>query len=268
MLLLVDGAHPVAQVQAAAMGLDVPHQRAMEPAVGGALQQVQSGCLCPGCKHHEDGQHAAGGDGPAIQKAQGIGDGIPQALQTGPAAPVAKKPLRKAEAIQGPNHRHGALDVHQAPHNGGSAQGQGITQLVHPAQLGRGEKRLEPVERRPQGKTKVKLPHVATGIDKQMGMLLGQQVVQGAHLGHEGKQVGVVVEEDVETHLDVVALAVHPTARLAPHKGAPFIKVHLVPGIRQLHRRRQPRQPRANNCNPHPVPSRTGVTLGAGGRGR
>ena len=58
-LLVMDGRDAVAQMQAGTALLDVAEDRTGEPAVGGALEQVELGGFGLGSEHHEDRQHAA-----------------------------------------------------------------------------------------------------------------------------------------------------------------------------------------------------------------
>ena len=103
---------PVAQMQPATALLDVVEDRAREPAVGRAFEQVEFGGLGFGGKHHEDREHAAGRDRLAINEAQGIGDRIPHPLNALLTAAMAHKPLLEADPIQGSDRLHGSLVVH------------------------------------------------------------------------------------------------------------------------------------------------------------
>merc|ERR1739841_142218 len=107
---------------------------------------------------------------------------------------MAQKPLAKTDAIEGANGAHRPLVVHQASHDRAGAESQGIAQLVDPIELRCGEKGLEAVERSAEGKAKIQLPEITTFIDKQMGVIFGQQIVESAHLAHQRKEIGVVEE--------------------------------------------------------------------------
>ena len=96
-----------------------------------------------------------------------------------------------------------------------------------------------------------------------MGVVFGEEIAECSHLGHQGKEVGVVEEEDMQPHLNVVALGVFPTAHLAAHEGARLIEIHLVAGINQINRRRQPSQTRTHDGDPHaPSPQTVGRLYG------
>lgn len=86
-----------------------------------------------------------------------------------------------------------------------------------------------------------------------MGVGLGQQVFKGPHLAQQGEQVGVVEEEHMQPHLDVVAVPIHPAANLAAHEGACLVEIHLVAGLHQIHRRRQTGQSRTHDGDAHPA---------------
>ena len=168
---------------------------------------------------------------------------------------MAHKPLLKTDPIQGPDRLHRSLVIHQAAHDRAGAQRQGIAQFVDPAELGSGEEGLEPVEGGAEGEAEIELAQVAAGVHKQMGVVFGQQVLERPHLAHQGKEVGVVEEEHVQPHLDVVAAPIHPTPHLAAQEGPGLVEVHLVAGIHQIHRGRQPGQSRTHDGDLHPSAS-------------
>ena len=165
---------------------------------------------------------------------------------------MAGEPVFKADAIEVADHRHGALVIDQAAHDRAGAQGQGIAQLVDPVELGGGEEGLEAVEGGADREAEIELAQVAALVHKQVGVVFGQQVVEGAHLAQQGKQVGVVEEEDMQPHLDVVAALIDPAAHLAAHERPGLVQVHLVAGIDQINRRRQTGQTRTHDGDPHP----------------
>ena len=158
------------------------------------------------------------------------------------AAAMAEEPLLKADAIQVANHPHRPLVIHQAAHDRAGAQGQGIAQLVDPVELGGGEKGLEAVEGGAEGKAEIQLAQVAAGIHEQVGVVLGEEVVDRPHLAQQGEEVGVVEEEHMQPHLDVVAALIHPAAHLAAHERPGFVEIHLMAGIHEIHGRGQTRQ--------------------------
>ena len=84
-----------------------------------------------------------------------------------------------------------------------------------------------------------------------MGVILREQVVDRSHLAHQGEQVGVVEEEDMQSHLDVIASVIHPAADLAAHEGTCFVKIDLVAGIHQIHSRGQSSQTRTHDRDLH-----------------
>ena len=84
-----------------------------------------------------------------------------------------------------------------------------------------------------------------------MRVLLGQQVLERPDFAHQGEEVGVVEEEDVQPHLDVVTAVIHPAAHLAAHEGPGFVEINGVTGINQIHRRRETGEPGTDNRDPH-----------------
>ena len=56
--------------------------------------------LCPYGEELEDGEHAPGRSIVAIQKAQGVADGIPHALDGSPRAALGDEPIREGDVVQ------------------------------------------------------------------------------------------------------------------------------------------------------------------------
>ncbi len=250
-LLFMDLGDTVTQVQRATAGLDVLQDRPGQPAVGRSLEQVELGRLGARGEHHEDRQHAAGRDGLAVNEPQGVGDGVPHAADAFRTAAMADEPLAEADPIEGADGAHRPLVIHQTANDGAGAQGQGIAQLVHPGQLGGSEKGLQAVEGGTDREAEVQLAQIPALIDEQVGVVLGEQVFKGPHLAHQRKQVGVVEEEDMQPHLNVVAPFIHPAAHLAAHEGTGLIEINAVTGIHQIHRCRETGQSCPDDGNPH-----------------
>ena len=82
-------------------------------------------------------------------------------------------------------------------------------------------------------------------------MVFRKQVVEGADFAHQSKEIGVVKEKDVQSHLDVIAIGIDPAANFPAHKGTGFVEVHLMTGIHQIHRSGQACQTGTNNRDPH-----------------
>ena len=59
-------------------------------------------------------------------------------------------------------------------------------------------------------------------------MLLEAQLVEGAGAHHDAEEVVVAAEEDVEPHLDVVAVVVLPAAHLTADERPELEDLHLV----------------------------------------
>jgi hypothetical protein len=165
---------------------------------------------------------------------------------------VLKKPLLEADGVEGPDHPHGPLVIHQTSHDRTGAEGQRIAQLVDPAELGGGEEGLEAVEGSPDREAEIELPQITACVHKQVGVILGKQVVDRPHFAHQGEEVGVVEEEDVQPHLDVVAIGILPAADLAPKERTGLIEIDLMTGVHEVHRCSQTGQPRTDNGDPHP----------------
>ena len=157
----------------------------------------------------------------------------------------------KLRRVEGSDHTHRPLVVHQPTHDRTGAQGQGIAQLVDPGELRGREEGLEAIEGCPEWKAEIKLAKITATVHKQVGVVLGEEVVDGPDLGHQGKEVGVVVEKDMQSHLDVIAIRVLPAAHLAAHERPGLIEIDLVTGIHQIHRRRKAGQPRSNDGDLH-----------------
>ena len=128
-----------------------------------------------------------------------------------------------------------------------------FAQLVDPAELWRGEERLEAVEGSPDREAEIQFPQVTTLVHEQVGVLLGQQVFKGTHLPHQGEEIGVIEKEHVQPHFDVVAAVINPAAHLAAHERASLIEIHLMPGIHQVHRSGEARETGTDNRDPHLV---------------
>ena len=84
-----------------------------------------------------------------------------------------------------------------------------------------------------------------------MGVILGQEIVESTHLAHQREQVRVIEKEDMQPHLDVVAIRVHPAAHLSAHERTSLIEIHLMACIHQIHSSGEASQPRTHNRDPH-----------------
>ena len=241
------------QVQLASTLLDVVEDRTREPAMGRSLQQIELGGFRLGRKHHEDGEHAAGGDGLAIDKAQGVGNGVPHPSDAFGATAMADEPILETDGVEGSDGAHRPLVIHQTAHYRAGAQGQGIAQLVDPAELRCGEKRLEAVKGCANGEAKIQLPQIAPLVHEQVRVLLGQKILERSHLAHQGEEVGVIKEEDVQPHLDVVTALIHPAAHLAAHEGTGFVEIHLMARIHEVHCSGEAGEAGTNDRDPHKI---------------
>ena len=164
---------------------------------------------------------------------------------------MADKPILETDGIQGADGAHRPLVIHESPHDWTGAQGQGIAQLVDPAELGRREEGLETVERCSDGEAEIQLAQITALVHEQMGVLLGQQVFKRTDLAHQGKEVGVVEEKDMQPHLDVVAAVIHPAANLAAPERTRFVEVNGMACIDQIHRSREAGETGTDNRDPH-----------------
>ena len=68
-----------------------------------------------------------------------------------------------------------------------------------------------------------------------MGMLLEAEIVIGPHFFHQVKQIVITAKEDMQTHFDMVAIPIDPTAHLAANKTPRFIQFHFMTRIHQFH---------------------------------
>ena len=164
---------------------------------------------------------------------------------------MAHKPILETDGVQGADGAHRPFVIHQTPHDRTGAQGQGIAQLIDPAQLRRGEERLEAIERGSDREAEIQFPQITALIHKQMGVLLGQQILKRTHFPHQREEIGVVEEEHMQPHFDVVAAVIHPAAHLAAHERTGLVEVHLMASIHQVHRSGEARETGTDNRDPH-----------------
>ena len=80
-----------------------------------------------------------------------------------------------------------------------------------------------------------------------MRVLLQTEVLQRADALHDAEEVVVAAEEDVQTHLDVVAVLVHPGTHLPAVEPARVEDVDLVPSLAELHGGDHTRETRADD---------------------
>ena len=104
-------AAPGADVDAPAAGLDVVGDRLEQAFCGGAVEHAQSGGVGFGSKELEDCQHAACADVFAVQKAEGVRDGVPHAVNAGLRTSMRLEPVGKGHAVQGPDVTHASFGV-------------------------------------------------------------------------------------------------------------------------------------------------------------
>jgi hypothetical protein len=84
-----------------------------------------------------------------------------------------------------------------------------------------------------------------------MGVIFWQKIFEGPNLLHQGEEIGVVEEEDVEPHFDVVAIGVFPAAHLAAHEWACLVEVHLMARIDKIYRSGKASETGTDNRDPH-----------------
>ena len=84
-----------------------------------------------------------------------------------------------------------------------------------------------------------------------MRVILRQQVLKGAHFAHQGKEIGVIEEEDMQPHFDVVAAFIHPAADLAAPERTRLVEVHGMACIDQVHRSGEAGETGTDNRDPH-----------------
>mmetsp|Transcript_14299 Transcript_14299/g.28536 ORF Transcript_14299/g.28536 Transcript_14299/m.28536 type:complete len:510 (-) Transcript_14299:355-1884(-) len=199
------------------------------------LEHPEHARLRPDGEEHEDGEHGPRGNCVTVDEPQGVGDGIPHAVERTAAPTQLREPLRERNVVELPDHVHSPVEVHQRAHNGGGAEPHRIVELVHDAQLLRPGEGLESVERRPDGELEVELPGAPPAVDEGVRVLLQPQVVERAGPAHDAEEVVVAAEEDVETLFDVVPVAVHPARHLAPDEGPDLEHLHLVARVGEIH---------------------------------
>ena len=243
--------HPVAKVELSTTLLDVIEDRPREPAMGRPLEQIEFGCFGLGREHHENCEHAAGRDRLAIDETQCVGNGIPHTPNALHASAMAHKPVLETDRIQGTDGPHRPLVIHKPSHNRTGAKRQGVAQFVDPGKLRGREEGLQTIEWCTDRKTEIEFTQITALVAEQVGVILGEQVFKSPHFFHQRKKIGVVEKENVQPHLDVVAIRIHPAADLAAHEGAGLIKVDLMASIHQIHCSGKAGQTGTDNRNPH-----------------
>ena len=144
--------------------------------------------------------------------------------------------------------------VHQTPHDRTRCQGPGaLRSLSIQLSCGVVKKAFEAVEGCADGEAEIQLPQIAPLVHEQVRVLLGQKVLERSHLAHESEEVGVIEEENVQPHLDVVTALIHPTAHLAAHEGTGFVEIYLMARIHEVHCSGEAGEAGTNDRDPHMI---------------
>ena len=202
-------------------------------------------------KELEDGEHAAGADVVAVDEAEGVGDGVPHALDGAAGAAEGEEPLGEGDVVEVAHHLHAAVKVDEGADDRGGAEADGVHDLVVEAELLRRREGFEAVEGRADAAhAEVEGARRAALIDEDVRVLLeAERAVEGAHALEDAEEVVVAAEKDVEAHLDVVAVLIHPAAHFATDEVACLEQLDLVAGIRKIHRGHHPCQARSDDTN-------------------
>mmetsp|Transcript_15467 Transcript_15467/g.39248 ORF Transcript_15467/g.39248 Transcript_15467/m.39248 type:complete len:260 (-) Transcript_15467:259-1038(-) len=198
-----------------------------------ALAHAQHGRLGAHGEELEDGEHAARGDVVAVDEAEGIGDGVPQALDGAAAAARPFEPLGEGDPIQFAHALHAAVKVEERLHDRAGdrvAERERVRDLVADAELRRSGEGLEAVEGRADpAHPEIELADLAALVDEEVAVILeAQPRFVGANPLHDPEEVVVAAEEDVKTHLDVVAVLVQPRGDLATDEAARLEHLDVV----------------------------------------
>ena len=94
-----------------------------------------------------------------------------------------------------------------------------------------------------------------------MGVVLWQQIVNGTHLAHQRKKIGVIEKENMQPHFDMVAIWIFPTTNLATNERPSFVEIHGMTGINEINSCSQSGKPSAHNGDPHALPTKILPTL-------
>lgn len=214
------------------------------------LEHPEDAGLGPDGEEHEDGEHAPRRDVIAVHESQGVGDGVPHPVQRAATAPQPREPLREGNVVQVAHHVHAPVEIEERPHDGRRPQPHRVVELVLQPQLLRPRKGLQTRHRSPDGKSKVQAAQRPPLVDEGVHVFLHPQLrVETARPLHDPEEVVVAAEEDVQAHLDVVALLVFPAGDLAADEGAEFEHLHVVAGVGEVHGRDHPGEAGAHDAD-------------------
>ena len=190
----------------------------------------------------------------AIDEAERIRDRVPHAVNRTAGRALERplelcEPLCERDVVELADHIHSAVKVDERAYDWAGAEAQRVGELVAHADLLSARKRLQPRHGRADREAEVERAHAAAVVDERVRVLLQPQQVIRARALHDAKKVVVAAEEDVQAHLDVVAVLVQPAAHLATHKGSQLEYFHVVARVSKVHGRDHAGQTRANDTN-------------------
>mmetsp|Transcript_10666 Transcript_10666/g.27711 ORF Transcript_10666/g.27711 Transcript_10666/m.27711 type:complete len:213 (+) Transcript_10666:1004-1642(+) len=207
--------HTRAKVDLHAALSEVVHNRLVQVRGRRALAHAQHGRLRADREELEDGEHAACRDVVAVNEAKGVRDWIPQPLDRAARAARALEPLGEGHVVQVAHAVHPAIKVDERLHDRARdrvAERERVRDLVANVELRGRCERLQAVHGSADAAhAEVELADGATAVDEDVPVILEPQaIVERTHALHDAEEVVVAAKEDVQTHLDVVAIFVDP----------------------------------------------------------
>mmetsp|Transcript_29818 Transcript_29818/g.77179 ORF Transcript_29818/g.77179 Transcript_29818/m.77179 type:complete len:286 (+) Transcript_29818:1225-2082(+) len=235
-------AHRRTQIDLDAALLEVFQDRVVKERLRRPVEHAQHGRLGADGEEHEDSEHAAGGDVVAVNEAECVRDRVPHAINGAARRALEgplelREPLGEGNVVELTNHVHATVEVHERAHDWASAEAKRIRQLIAHAQLLRPCERLQARHRCADREAEIELANTAAIVDERVRVLLEPEEIVRAGALHNAEEIVVAPEEDVQPHLDVVAVLVLPAAHLATDKWAQLKHLHLVAGVGEVHRR-------------------------------
>mmetsp|Transcript_22972 Transcript_22972/g.49707 ORF Transcript_22972/g.49707 Transcript_22972/m.49707 type:complete len:224 (+) Transcript_22972:1078-1749(+) len=208
----------------------------MQTRLGTTLEHPQHTRLGSDGKEHKDGKHASCRDVITIDKPKSIGDGIPHSIQRSTLPTQLGEPFRERNIIKITDHIHTTVKINQGPYNRRGTQPQSIMEFILKTQLFRPSKSLQPTHGSANGKTKVQRAQLPTLVDKRVNMLLDTKLgIKATGAFHNTEQIVITSEEDMQSHLDVIAFLIQPGTNLPADEGTELEHFNVVSRIGQVH---------------------------------
>ena len=208
----------------------------MQVGLRAPLQHSEDAGLGPDGEEHEDGEHAAGRDVVAVNEAEGVRDGVPHPVEGAALATELGEPFGESDVVEVADHIHATVEVEQGAHDGTGTQAESVVDLVWDLELlslGEGLKTRDGGTNR---ELEVEGPELSALVDEGVDMVLNAKaVVERFRALHDAEKIVIAPKEHVESHFNVVAVAVEPGADLAADVGSYLEHLDVVAGIGQIH---------------------------------